>query len=40
MSDIPKTSNGSGDMLFCRKCGNKILSDSRFCSKCGAEVIR
>lgn len=27
-------------ILFCRKCGKKLLDDSRFCSKCGIEVLK
>lgn len=27
-----------GNVIFCRKCGEKILSDSAFCYKCGAKV--
>ena len=26
-------------ILFCRKCGAKLLTDSQFCSKCGTEII-
>lgn len=34
------TSNKTTDqILFCRKCGAKLLVDSQFCSKCGTEVI-
>ena len=25
-------------ILFCRKCGNKLLEDSQFCNKCGTKV--
>lgn len=27
-------------ILFCRKCGSKLLDDSLFCSRCGTEVIK
>ena len=26
-------------ILFCRKCGNKLVEDSLFCNKCGTKVI-
>ena len=26
-------------IIFCRKCGNKLLDDSLFCEKCGTNVI-
>lgn len=25
-------------ILFCRKCGEKLIENSRFCRKCGTEV--
>lgn len=28
-----------GRICFCRKCGERLLDDSRFCGKCGTEVI-
>ena len=27
-------------ILFCRKCGTKLLEGSQFCSKCGTEIIQ
>ena len=27
-------------ICFCRKCGHKLIDDSRFCSKCGTEVVK
>ncbi len=27
-------------ILFCRKCGTKLLDDSQFCSKCGTEIVK
>jgi len=30
--------NVEPSMMFCRKCGSKILRDSRFCKECGAEL--
>lgn len=35
-----ETSNMKQEMLYCRKCGNRIYPDSVFCSKCGTEIIR
>ena len=26
-------------VVFCRKCGEKLLERSQFCSKCGTEVV-
>lgn len=28
-----------GEILFCNKCGFKLLSNSKFCSKCGAPIL-
>lgn len=28
-----------GEMRFCRKCGSKLMKDSKFCHKCGTEVL-
>jgi len=27
-------------VLFCRKCGTKLLDDSDFCHKCGLRIIK
>ena len=27
-------------ICFCRKCGEKLIDNSKFCSKCGTEVIK
>lgn len=27
-------------ICFCRKCGHKLIDDSRFCNKCGTEVVK
>ena len=27
-------------ILFCRKCGTKLLTDSRFCANCGTEIVK
>ena len=29
----------SDKILFCRKCGEKLVDDARFCRKCGTQVI-
>lgn len=31
----PATSN---NICYCRKCGNKLISDSLFCDKCGTKI--
>ncbi len=31
--------SSSDKVVFCRKCGEKLLDRSQFCSKCGTEVI-
>ena len=35
-----KIQNTSAKIMFCRKCGTKLLSDSEFCHKCGARILR
>ena len=27
-------------ILFCRKCGEKLIENSKFCRKCGTEVVK
>ena len=27
-------------IVFCRKCGEKLLDNSRFCAKCGTEIVK
>ncbi len=27
-------------ILFCRKCGSKLLPESNFCSECGAPIVQ
>lgn len=34
------TQNENNPFIYCRKCGNKLPSDSKFCSKCGIEVVK
>ena len=35
MSDFNVNNN---QIRFCRKCGNRLLSDSVFCETCGTKV--
>ena len=35
-----ETTEVTAEILFCRKCGEKLNLDSRFCHKCGAEIIK
>jgi uncharacterized paraquat-inducible protein A len=30
----------TGEIQFCRKCGEKLIDNSRFCRKCGAEIVQ
>ena len=30
--------NNKDDILYCRYCGNKVLSGSIFCNKCGEKI--
>lgn len=32
-------SETTDQVLFCRKCGAKLLANSQFCSKCGTKII-
>ena len=32
--------NENTSFIYCRKCGNKLPSDSQFCSKCGTEIVK
>ena len=27
------------EVLFCRKCGNKLMENSAFCNKCGTKIL-
>lgn len=31
---------GNGEVLFCRKCGTKLLENAMFCHRCGVAVIK
>lgn len=32
--------NKEDEICFCRKCGEKLIDNSRFCRKCGTEVVK
>ncbi len=34
-----KSNDNNDQIIFCRKCGNKLLPDSVFCEKCGTKVV-
>ena len=36
---VKEQDNAPNKICFCRKCGEKLLEDSKFCRKCGTEVI-
>ena len=40
INSSPQKQDVSIDYFFCRKCGNKLLSDSMFCDRCGTEIIK
>lgn len=31
---------GTGEILFCRKCGTKLLENAVFCNHCGTRIIK
>ena len=35
---FPGSIHNDDKVLYCRKCGEKLIENSRFCSKCGAGV--
>ena len=35
-----KNVNEQSAFFYCRKCGNKLPTDSKFCNKCGTEVVK
>ena len=35
----PESDPSSDKICFCRKCGSKLIENSKFCSKCGTEVV-
>lgn len=32
--------NTAPQILFCRKCGEKLIENSQFCRKCGTKVVK
>ena len=32
--------NHTPQVLFCRKCGAKLIENSQFCRKCGAKIVK
>lgn len=41
-ADIIENKEGISDtnkICFCRKCGEKLIDNSRFCRKCGIEIV-
>ncbi len=39
-TDEPIVPEKDPPILFCRKCGSKLLPESGFCSKCGTPVVK
>lgn len=39
-SKIGEPVSSDAQIQFCRKCGEKLVENSRFCRKCGAEIIK
>lgn len=37
-SDGDTSSSGSGDAVFCNKCGAKNAAGSEYCNKCGSKI--
>ncbi len=35
----PETEIETDKICFCRKCGEKLLDNSKFCRKCGTEIV-
>ncbi len=40
VNEAPTQSQDTNEIVFCRKCGARIPSDSAFCPKCGEKVIK
>ena len=38
-SGVEETVSDINKICFCRKCGEKLIDNSRFCRKCGTEII-
>lgn len=34
------TTGNQSKVLFCRKCGVKLLENEKFCRKCGAQIVK
>ena len=39
-SNINEAASYATQNQFCRKCGEKLVENSRFCRKCGTEIIK
>ena len=39
-TDVITHNDGTFNIVYCRKCGNKLLPDSDFCSYCGTKVVK
>lgn len=39
LQDNPIEEVNDNKVCFCRKCGEKLIDNSRFCRKCGTEVV-
>ena len=39
-NSVSKPKNRAPKIVFCRKCGEKLIEGSAFCRKCGTEIIR
>ena len=37
---LPESPAAGDRILFCRKCGEKLIDNSKFCRKCGTEVVK
>lgn len=39
-SNVDEPVSSAAQIQFCRKCGEKLIENSRFCRKCGTEIIK
>jgi ribosomal protein L40E len=39
-SKIEEPVSSAAQIQFCRKCGEKLMGNSRFCRKCGTEIVK
>ena len=37
---IVEPADSTARIQFCRKCGEKLVENSRFCRKCGTEIVK